>query len=128
MRPVKLLLDENLSPTVALRLRAEGIDVVHVRDRGLLAGTDAEVFAKAFEEDRVVVTSNIDDFVPMVIQAEVHGGVVLVAEGDLLRDEQELVLRNVVTVLAKEYAAGRQLVNRVLMVSVRGTWSIKDLP
>lgn len=40
MRPIKLLIDENLSTAVATKLRAEGFDVVHARDRGLLAASD----------------------------------------------------------------------------------------
>jgi uncharacterized protein with PIN domain len=59
---VKLLLDENLSPRVAEILRRDGIDVCAVRDRGLLEATDPEVFYKAFDEDRIVVTANVGDF------------------------------------------------------------------
>ena len=62
VNPPKLLLDENLSPSIALTLTGEGYDVVHVRDRGLLQATDAQVFARAFDEDRIVVTCNCDDF------------------------------------------------------------------
>ncbi|HVY39531.1 MAG TPA: DUF5615 family PIN-like protein [Polyangia bacterium] len=62
VNPPKLLLDENLSPSIAVTLTREGYDVVHVRDRGLLQATDAQVFARAFDEDRIVVTFNCDDF------------------------------------------------------------------
>lgn len=62
MNPPKLLLDENLSPSIAVTLTREGYDVVHVRDRGLLQATDAQVFARAFDEDRIVVTFNCEDF------------------------------------------------------------------
>ncbi|MCL2447640.1 MAG: DUF5615 family PIN-like protein [Polyangiaceae bacterium] len=61
---VKLLLDENLSPKVAEILRdADGIDAVHVRDRGLLRASDAVVLERAYAEDRVLATKNVDDFV-----------------------------------------------------------------
>jgi predicted nuclease of predicted toxin-antitoxin system len=56
VNPPKLLLDENLSPSIAVALRKEGLDVVHVRDRGMNAATDAAILEKAFEEDRIVVT------------------------------------------------------------------------
>ena len=46
----KLLLDENLSPAIALTLAQEEVDVVHVRDRGLLQATDAVVFGRALAE------------------------------------------------------------------------------
>jgi predicted nuclease of predicted toxin-antitoxin system len=54
----KLLLDENLSVSVAEVLRAEdGIDVCHVRDRDMLGANDAGVLDKAYAEDRILVTS-----------------------------------------------------------------------
>jgi predicted nuclease of predicted toxin-antitoxin system len=43
----KLLLDENLSPRAAIDLRSEGHDVVHLRERGRLGITDAEVLELA---------------------------------------------------------------------------------
>lgn len=58
---VKLLLDEQLSPTVAQRLRQfEGIDVIHIRDRGRLGSSDGEVLEFAFADDRVLVTGECD--------------------------------------------------------------------
>jgi predicted nuclease of predicted toxin-antitoxin system len=36
VQPIKLLLDENLSPAIGVRLRNDGVDVAHVRDRGLI--------------------------------------------------------------------------------------------
>jgi predicted nuclease of predicted toxin-antitoxin system len=58
----KLLLDENLSPKVAQLRCEDGIDAIHVRDIGLLGGTDAQVFGAAFADDRVVVTMHVADF------------------------------------------------------------------
>jgi predicted nuclease of predicted toxin-antitoxin system len=120
VRPVKLLLDENLSPTVAQKLREEGLDVAHVRDRGLLAATDAEVLEKATAEDRIVVTSNVDDFLTMARATEVHGGMVFVEDGSLLRDEQERVVRHAVALITAEYEANRDLLNRVLRIGLSG--------
>jgi predicted nuclease of predicted toxin-antitoxin system len=52
---VKLLLDENLSPRVAVILRdADGIDAIHVRDRGLLRASDHAVLERAYADDRVL--------------------------------------------------------------------------
>ena len=62
MNPPKLLIDENLSPSVAVTLRQDGIDAVHVRDRGMNGASDALVLDLAFREDRILVTSNVDDF------------------------------------------------------------------
>ena len=127
MRPVKLLIDENFSPAVAHKLRTEGFDVVHVRDRGLLAGSDAQVFEKAYEEDRVVVTSNVDDFLLLGRAVEVHAGMVLVEPGGLLRDEQERAIRAAMVAIELEHQAGRDLVNRALFVDPSGEVEFIDI-
>jgi predicted nuclease of predicted toxin-antitoxin system len=75
---VKLLLDENLSPSVALALRATGIDAVHVRDRSMFGATDPEVLRRAFAEDRILVTANVGDFIKLARSVELHGGIVLI--------------------------------------------------
>ena len=54
---VKLLLDENLTPAAAVALVADGVDAYHVRDRGILGATDAELLERAYQEDRILVTS-----------------------------------------------------------------------
>ncbi len=128
MRIVKLLIDENLSPAVAHKLRTEGFDVVHVRDRGLLAGSDAQVFEKAYEEDRVVVTSNADDFLHLARAAQIHVGMVLVEPGGLLRDEQERAIRAAMAAIELEHQAGRDLVNRALFVDPSGKVEFLDIP
>lgn len=63
---VKLLLDENLSPKVAeILCNEDGIDACHVRDRGGLGTLDHEVLDLAYVEDRILVTSNVGDFVKL---------------------------------------------------------------
>ena len=121
-RPVKLLVDEDLSPRVAQRLREEdGIDAVHVRDRGQLGALDHEVLELAFTEDRILATANVGDFMRLASAREVHGGIVLLVEGDLLRDEQLDVLRQAIRVIEAEMDSGRDMINRWLRVSIDGT-------
>ena len=80
---VKLLMDENISPRVAMRLRTEdGVDACAIRDRGLLEATDAEVLERAFVEDRLLVTKNVRDFEKLVRSREIHAGIILVEAGD----------------------------------------------
>jgi predicted nuclease of predicted toxin-antitoxin system len=116
VNPPKLLLDENLSPSIALTLTREGYDVVHVRDRGLLRATDAEVFARAYEEDRIVVTFNCDDFKKVAQAATVHAGLVFLEDSGLLRDEQLGLVRKALGHVADELIAGRDMINRVLRI------------
>jgi predicted nuclease of predicted toxin-antitoxin system len=124
---VKLLLDENLSPTVAARLRIEGFDVVHVRDRKLSGKSDHHVLERAYSEDRILVTSNAEDFRKLAAAREIHPGIVLIVDGDLLRDEQEKVLRKTISVIQQEHVAGRDLVNRVLRIGREPDWNLTEL-
>ena len=128
MNPPKLLLDENLSPSIALALTREGFDVVHVRDRGLLQATDAEVFARAFDEDRIVVTFNCDDFNNLARAVTVHAGLVFFEDSGLLRDEQLRLVRQALGHITAELAAGRDLVNRVLRIWSDSSHVFEPLP
>ncbi|MFW5740518.1 MAG: DUF5615 family PIN-like protein [Myxococcota bacterium] len=116
MPHVKLLLDENLSPAVAVALCRDGVDAAHVRDRGLTGATDPEVLAKAYGEDRILVTANVADFHALAKAADLHGGIVFVEDGDLMRDEQIELMRRVVAAIDAEHAAGRDMVNRVMRI------------
>jgi len=121
---VKLLLDENLSPKVAEVLaRDDGIDVCHIRDRGLLGATDPEVLERAFAEDRIFVTKNVGDFEKLAKARELHAGIVLIEQGDLAREEQLTLMRLVVARLESV-----DLVNHVLRVGEDGTMTVEAMP
>lgn len=125
--PIKLLIDEDLSPWVALRLREdEGLDAIAVRDRGMLGATDAEVLAFAYGEDRVLVTANVADFLKLARAAELHPGIILVEDGDLPRADMLEVVQAALVVLRREL--DNDLVNKVLRVSLDGTWEAKEVP
>jgi predicted nuclease of predicted toxin-antitoxin system len=47
---VRFLIDNALSPALTEQLKAAGYDAAHVRDYGLQAATDDEVFARAQQE------------------------------------------------------------------------------
>ncbi len=122
---VKLLLDENISPKVGEMLRdQDGLDAVHVRERGLLQAPDQDVLERAFAEDRVLVTKNVEDFVKLARARDLHPGILLLEEGDLVRNEQLRVVRAAVALLAPE----RDLVNRVLRVWADGRYVFEDVP
>lgn len=125
----RILIDEDLSPWVAQRLRTDkSIDAVHVRDRGRLGRTDAEILELAFSEDRILVTANVTDFEHLARSNELHCGMVVVLDGSLRRAQQLDVLGKVIDTLAAEYAAGRDMVNRVLRVSLDGANEFFELP
>ncbi len=57
---MRFLLDNNLSPRLALLLADAGHDVVHVRDVGLAQALDELVLARAEAEDRILVSADTD--------------------------------------------------------------------
>jgi len=118
-----VILDENLSPKVAVSLRDAGVDAIHVRDRGMLAASDPEVLERAFSEDRVLFTSNVKDFLKLARSCEVHAGMVMLP-GGLLRDEQRALIEKALDAMRAE----TDMVNRVLTVGLDGSVTAEDLP
>jgi predicted nuclease of predicted toxin-antitoxin system len=126
---MKFIIDEDLSPRVARYLCQEFcFDAIAVRDRGLLGATDPEVLEYAFNEDRILVTANVRDFEKLAAAIEIHAGIILIQEGDLLATEQIELMTRVVQVLQAENAIGKDLINRVLYISISGTAKFEDLP
>jgi hypothetical protein len=79
---VKALLDEQLSPQIAVLLRKAGCDVLAVADRDDLIGlSDRTILEAATREGRAVITNNIKDFRPLAVeflaQGRTHGGLIL---------------------------------------------------
>jgi predicted nuclease of predicted toxin-antitoxin system len=126
---MKFIIDEDLSPRVARYLCQEFcFDAIAVRDRGLLGATDPEVLEYAFNEDRILVTANVRDFEKLAAEIEIHAGIILIQEGDLLATEQIELMTRAVQVLQDENAIGKDLINRVLHISISGTAKFEDLP
>ncbi len=122
---VKLLLDENVSPKVAEELaRVDGLDACHVRDRGLLAASDPQVLECAYDEDRVLVTANVADFLKLARAREVHPGIILFEDGALSRADQLRLIRLAVAAIG---GLG-DLVNKVLWIASDGAARIDDVP
>lgn len=79
---MKALLDEQLSPQIAVLVRKAGYDVEAVAERDDLVGrSDRIILEVASREGRAVVTNNIKDFRPLasewLAQGREHGGLIL---------------------------------------------------
>ena len=126
---MKIFIDEDLSPKVAERIQAEkGLDVVHVRDRGLLGKPDHVILENAYKEDRILVTANARDFQRLARSTELHPGIILFLDGSLSRDEQHVLMQKVVVILGVELDEGRDMVNRVLEIEANGEHQFYELP
>ena len=73
-----LVLDEMFAPAIAVALRDLGHDVIAVAERPeLRAMTDDAVFAWAAGQGRWLVTENVKDFRPILLQALQAGSPIL---------------------------------------------------
>ena len=70
---IRLYIDENLSPEIAIQLRLRGIDAVSVRDLDLRGDSDDNHLIRALEMGRVLVTSDADFLIMSATQVEYAG-------------------------------------------------------
>jgi predicted nuclease of predicted toxin-antitoxin system len=94
--PLRVLIDEHISPTVALRLQQLGFyAVASVRDRNLIGKQDWELIAWCIRNQHAMFTNNEKDWEQLhkqcVDRGEQHCGILLV--GDWTTDEYYWCLR-----------------------------------
>ena len=121
---IRLLIDEQLSPTLARQLARRQIFAQHVAHIGLAGVSDPELWSYAFAHDLIVVTMNARDFLQLAEDAELHAGLIVLRESGLSREEQWDRLASVMDHLVE---IERDLVNTVIEVWSPGEFTIRDV-
>jgi predicted nuclease of predicted toxin-antitoxin system len=99
---LRFLVDANLSPRVAARLRSAGHDVAHVGDEGLLTADDQTILAHASTVGLTIVSADADFAALLAVAGRSEPSLVLLRSADRLMPDQQadLILANLDTVTA----------------------------
>ena len=124
---MKLLFDEDVSPTLVQAVNVRGYEATSVRDRARLSQRDWLVRDLAVEEDRVIVTVNGDDFRQLLGNEPLHPGLIILRDATRQQAEQDL-LTIIEYLEAQPDAPATYMVNRVIQLERDGTITDQVLP
>ena len=107
---MKLYLDEDISPKVAVILRKKGMDALSAHETGMLEASDEEQLSFAAAEGRVMVTRNREDFITLTVQffeaLKPHNGLIIVPH--TLPGSEFSRLSSLLANFSKDYPHGLQ--------------------
>lgn len=120
---MRLLVDANLSPRVAARLRGEGHDAVHVTEIGMLAAPDEVIFAHAADSGLVIISADTDFGELLAVSGATRPSVVLLRSADHLTPDQQATL-----LIANLPAVADELDSGAAVSIARGRLRVRPLP
>ena len=124
---MKVLLDEMMPASLVARFASKGVSAVHVSHLGRAGCADHEVWALAFELDRVVITKNASDFIHLAASGDLHPGLIVLREpeGQLTTDE---IWQCLEPVLDKMLPSGGDFLNQLVEVFGPCDFQMRGLP
>jgi predicted nuclease of predicted toxin-antitoxin system len=120
---VRILLDANLSPEVARRLKDSGHDAIHVVEIGLVTASDPEIMRAAADADRVLITGDSDFAAMLALGGAEAPSVVLLRSADHMRPAEQAAL-----LVANLPAVEDELLSGAIVSLTRRHMRVRKLP
>ncbi len=120
---MRLLIDANLSPRIAARLRGAGHDAVHVADIGMLAASDQAIIAHAAGSGLVIISADTDFGELLAVSGATRPSVVLLRSADHMTPDQQATL-----LIANLPAVAAELDSGAAVSIARGRLRVRPLP
>lgn len=119
---MRFLADMGVDQRIVDWLRSQGHDAIHLREQGLHRAADADIFAKAIAENRVVLTFDLDFGEILALAGAAAASVVLIR---LNNTRTPFVQKRLEAVIA---ADGTALEKGAIIIVEDGRHRVRDLP
>ena len=124
---MRFLIDNALSPQIAILLNAAGHDAAHIRSYGLQAASDNVVLDRAEKEDRILISADTDFGRILALRNTPKPSVILFRWPDLRlpQDQVNILLKNLSKV-TQDLETGSMVVIEETRLRVRKLPIAKD--